>query len=84
MRLGNSSIFKQKGKIDTIFTNTYKFIIYETKSNQTAHNFYALLNATFPDITLMNQTLDSKTGWIVTGTFPRGCVSVKDSYADKI
>ena len=80
MRLGNSTIFKsvKDNKVDGILTNSYKFITYETNNNETAHNFYNFMQNTFPDMTLMNNS------WMITGTFPKGCVEVKNLYADKV
>jgi hypothetical protein len=58
--------------------------VYQTKENKTAHNFFKVLNDTFPDMEIKNTSNRDGNGWQITGSFPRGCNQVRDQYAEKI
>jgi len=78
MRLGNKMLLKNDTQADTILSNTYRFIVYETKENKTAHNFFKVLNDTFSDMTIMNTSNRDGNGWKITGSFPKGCSLVRN------
>ena len=84
MRLGNSTLLKNSTKADTILSNAYRYIVYETKEIKTAHNFFKVMNDTFLDKEIKNSSLRDGKGWKITVSFPKNCNQVRDQYAEKI